>query len=139
MATTLTRVVRFTARHRYHRPDWPESRNRATFGPCAEAPGHAHDYRCAVTVSGPVDTETGMIIDLAVLDRLLEEEVRVPFHGKHLNLDVPAFGYGREIPTGEAIARYVFERLADRLPDPVSLERVRIQEDATLYAECTGL
>ena len=139
MPTALTRVVRFTAHHHYHRPDWTEERNRAVFGACAEAPGHPHDYLCAVTVVGPVSAETGMIMDLGGLDALLQEEVVLPFHGKHLNRDVPAFAYGRRIPTGEVVARYVFERLAARLPPPVRLERVRIQEDATLFAECTGL
>jgi 6-pyruvoyltetrahydropterin/6-carboxytetrahydropterin synthase len=139
MSTALIRVVRFTAHHHYHRPEWTEERNRAVFGATALAPGHPHDYLCAVTVSGPVSEETGMIMDLGALDGLLEEEVVRPFHGKHLNRDVPAFAYGRRIPTCEALAQYVFERLAGRLPPPVRLERVRIQEDETLYAECTGL
>jgi 6-pyruvoyltetrahydropterin/6-carboxytetrahydropterin synthase len=83
--------------------------------------------------------DTGMIIDLALLDRLLQEEVLKPFGGKHLNLDVPAFAYGRTLPTCEALAAYLFPRLAARLPQGVALERVRIMEDPTLYADCTGI
>ncbi|MGH7701846.1 MAG: 6-carboxytetrahydropterin synthase [Gemmatimonadales bacterium] len=139
MSVTLTRTVRFTARHRYFRPEWPEAKNRSAFGACTEPPGHAHDYRCAATVSGPVDPETGMIVDLALLDRILEEEVVLPLHGKHFNLDLPAFAYGQSIPTGEAVAEYLFRRIAARLPAPVRLERVRVQEDEALYAECNGI
>jgi hypothetical protein len=51
---------------------------------------------------------------------------------------VPAFAYGRTLPTCEAIAAHLFPRIAARLPAPVVLERVRVLEDPTLYADCTG-
>jgi 6-pyruvoyltetrahydropterin/6-carboxytetrahydropterin synthase len=138
MPASLTRVVRFHASHRYYRPDWTESRNREVFGALADPPGHAHDYRCAVTVRGQVD-QTGMLLDLALLDRILEEEVLEPLAGKHLNQHIAAFAYGRTLPTCEALAAYLFPRIAPRLPANVHLERVRIMEDSTLYADCTGV
>jgi 6-pyruvoyltetrahydropterin/6-carboxytetrahydropterin synthase len=138
MAASLTRTVGFHAVHRYFRADWSEARNREVFGPLADPPGHGHDYQCAVTVAGRLD-ETGMIVDLALLDRILQEEVLTPFAGKYFNLDVPAFASGRPLPTCEAIAAYLFRRIAARLPNGVALERVRIAEDPTLYADCTGI
>jgi 6-pyruvoyltetrahydropterin/6-carboxytetrahydropterin synthase len=135
---SLTRTVAFHALHRLYRPEWSDARNREVFGSVSDAPGHGHDYRCAVTVQGRLD-ETGMIIDLALLDRMLQDEVLDPFAGKHLNLDVPAFAYGKTLPTCEAIAAYVFRRIAPRLPADIVLERVRIMEDPSLYADCTGL
>jgi 6-pyruvoyltetrahydropterin/6-carboxytetrahydropterin synthase len=139
MAISLTRVVGFHAVHRFFRPDWTEAQNREAFGPLSDPPGHAHDYRCAVTVRGPIQDSLGMVLDLTLLDRLLQDEVVGPFEGRHLNLDVPAFAYGRMLPTCEAIAAYVYPRLSARLPEGVELERVRIMEDSTLYADCTGL
>jgi 6-pyruvoyltetrahydropterin/6-carboxytetrahydropterin synthase len=136
---SLTRTVGFRASHRLFRPDWSEVRNRETFGPVSDPPGHAHDYLCAVTVRGPVDRAMGMVMDLGELDRILRDEVIGPLDGKHLNLDVPAFGPGGTLPTCEAIAAHLYARIAARLPTGVALERVRIQEDPTLYADCTGL
>lgn len=138
MAASLTRTVGFRALHRFYRPEWSEARNREVFGPLSDPPGHGHDYQCAVTVGGPLD-ETGMILDLALLDRILSEEVLRPFAGKHLNLDVPDFAYGRTLPTCEALAAYLFPRITARLPAGVVLERVRVKEDPTLYADCTGI
>jgi 6-pyruvoyltetrahydropterin/6-carboxytetrahydropterin synthase len=135
---SLTRTVSFHALHRFYRPEWSETRNREVFGALSDPPGHGHDYQCGVTVGGPLD-EMGMILDLTLLDRILSEEVVKPFAGKHFNLDVPAFAYGRTLPTCEAIAAHVFRRIAARLPAGVVLERVRIKEDPTLYADCTGL
>jgi 6-pyruvoyltetrahydropterin/6-carboxytetrahydropterin synthase len=139
MAVSLSRVLGFRASHRFFRPDWSDTRNRETFGPLTDAPGHAHDYQCIVTVAGPIEASRGMVMDLVELDRILHEEVAVPFDGKHLTLDVPEFAFGRTLPTCEAIAAHVFPRVASRLPTGVRLERVRILEDPTLYADCTGL
>ena len=138
MPVSLTRSVRFSAQHRYFRPEWPEAKNRERFGTLADPPGHAHEYRCAATVSGPVEHETGMIMDLGALDRILQETVLTPLEGHHFNLDVPAFAYGRLIPTAEEVATYLFGQIAARLPRGVRLECVRVEEDPTLYAECTG-
>jgi len=139
MSTSLSRVVGFRAHHRFFRPDWSEAQNRDTFGPLSEAPGHAHNYQCVVTVSGPLEPLRGMVMDLVALDRILQEEVVGRFDGRHLNLDVPEFAYGRTLPTCEAIAAHVYRRVAARLPADVALDRVRVLEDPTLYADCTGL
>jgi 6-pyruvoyltetrahydropterin/6-carboxytetrahydropterin synthase len=139
MAASLTRTVTFHALHRYYKPEWSEARNREVFGALADPPGHGHDYQCAVTVRGPLDQSTGMIMDLSSLDRIIQEEVLTPLAGKHVNLDIPLFAYGKMLPTCEAIAAYLYPRIAARLTDGVALERVRIAEDPTLYADCTGL
>ncbi len=137
MRLSLTRTVGFRATHRYFKPEWSPEENRTRFGLASEEPGHPHDYTCGVTLSGPPDPVTGMIIDLGVLDRVLTEVVVTPFDGRDINHDVPEFGYGKELPTCEALAQYYFERIAARLPAGVELERVMVAEDARLSAECT--
>ena len=134
----LTRTVTFRATHRYFRPDWSPERNTEAFGECAVAPGHDHQYQCQITVMGPVSTQTGMIVDLPLLDRLLAEEVLARFDRRHINQDVPEFAYGRAIPTGEALAVFLWKRLSARLPGGVRLDSVRVQEDPSLYAEYRG-
>lgn len=137
MPTSLTRVTGFRARHHLWMPAWSEEENRTAFGVLSEP--HPHDYRCSITVSGPMDPESGMICDLTELDQILDEEIRGPFEGRHINLDHPAFATGRPIPTCEALARYLFGRVAHRLPEGIRLDRLQVAEDATLSAECTGL
>ncbi|HSE53462.1 MAG TPA: 6-carboxytetrahydropterin synthase [Gemmatimonadales bacterium] len=138
MPVSLTRSLGFRATHRYFKPEWSEETNRSRFGWTAEEPGHAHDYRCSVTVTGPLDPVTDMILDLPGLDRILAEEVTARLDGRHLNLDLPEFAYGRTLPSCEALARYLFQRIAPRLPSGVTLARVRVAEDASLHADCTG-
>jgi len=132
---TLTRTVWFSASHRYFRPDWSAERNAETFGACAREHGHGHTYQCRVTVKGAPDPETGMVINLAELDTVLHEEVVARFDHRHLNLDVPAYAYGRTVPTGEMLCLDIWHRVAARLPAGCALDCVRVQEEPNLYAE----
>jgi 6-pyruvoyltetrahydropterin/6-carboxytetrahydropterin synthase len=133
--TSLTRRVHFAAAHRYRRPAWDDATNAATFGLCARPNYHGHSYVCDVSVSGPVLRDTGMLIDLGLLDTVLHEEVRERFDHRNINLDVPEFNETDGlVPTGEELARFIAERVQARLPDPVRVTRVTVAEDATLSA-----
>jgi 6-pyruvoyltetrahydropterin/6-carboxytetrahydropterin synthase len=137
MAVSLTRTVGFHAWHRYWRPDWTPEQNHAAFGALADLPGHDHHYRCAVTVTGPMDPAMAAVIDLPLLDRILNDEVVRSLDGKHIDQELPDFAPGRTLPTCEALARWLFARIARRLPAGVTLARVRVAEDDTLHADCT--
>lgn len=131
---SLTRRVSFSAAHRYRKPEWDDARNEAVFGACARPNYHGHTYTCDVTVSGPIDPETGMLVDLGALDRALATEVVDRFDHRNINLDVPEFAEGRLIPTSEALARFILERVQVALGAGVRVAEVRVAEDATLYA-----
>lgn len=133
----LTRCVRFSAAHRYHRPEWSEARNRETFGPCANPHGHGHDYVLEATVRGEVDPVTGFSSNLAELDRVLREEVVEPLDHQHLNHVVPEFADGGRVPTSENILLLIWERLSRRLA-PGQLVRLRLYEGADLFVDYHG-
>jgi 6-pyruvoyltetrahydropterin/6-carboxytetrahydropterin synthase len=132
----LTRAVEFPAGHRYHRPDWDASRNDAAFGKCARPAGHGHNYRVEVSVQGDIDPDTGMVVNLPVLDRILADTVVGPMDHAFLN-ELPEFAGGL-IPTTENLARVVWSRVSDRLPHDCTILRVRVQEDRDLWAEYAG-
>jgi 6-pyruvoyltetrahydropterin/6-carboxytetrahydropterin synthase len=134
MPFRLTRRVSFAAAHRYRRPDWSEERNAQTFGACARPNYHGHSYTCDVTVRGDVDPATGMLVDLAVLDRVLDAEVRQRFDHRNINLEVPEFADGQLIPTGEELARFICQRVQTALGAAALVERVTVAEDSTLSA-----
>lgn len=138
MALSVTRTVSFRATHRMVQAQLNESENRARYGWTADAPGHEHDYSCAITVSGAPDPATGAVVDLALLDRILVQEVIGPLDGRHLNDVVPPFAEGRALATCEALAQWLYPRIAARIPAGTHLERVRVAEDPTLHADCTG-
>ena len=134
----LTREVRFSAAHRYFRPEWSEERNRATFGPCANPHGHGHLYRLEVTVAGAVAPETGFAVDLAELDGLLRREVVDVLDHQFINHVVPEFGPGRSIPTTENLLVWLWPRVEGALPEGARLQRMLLREDDGLFAEYFG-
>ncbi len=139
MATVqLTRVVSFAAAHRYYRPEWSSEQNVEAFGKCANEHGHGHSYECHITVSGQPDRDTSMVMDLSEFDAILREEVMERLDHRHINYDVPEFAFGAQVPTSEALASYIWRRIAPRLPEGVRLTRVRVYEDPALYAEYSG-
>jgi 6-pyruvoyltetrahydropterin/6-carboxytetrahydropterin synthase len=134
----LTRVVHFSAAHRYWRNDWDEAENRRVFGACANAHGHGHNYRLEVTVGGPVDPRTGFVVDLGILDELLQRAVIEPLDHRHLNHDVAEFAAGGTIPTTENILVWLWPRIRAGLPGGTVLHRLRLREDDTLWADYFG-
>ena len=135
---SLTRRVAFAAAHRYRRPEWSDERNEVVFGLCARPHYHGHSYLCDVTVEGEIDPLTGFVADLGELDTILGEEVKTKFDHRNINLEVAEFADGRLVPTGENIARYIFDRVAARLRPGVSVVSVTVAEDQTLSATFTG-
>jgi len=134
----LTRRISFAAAHRYRLPELSDAENARRFGLCARPNYHGHTYTCDVTVRGEIDEHTGMIVDLGEVDRVLERDVRARFDHTNLNLDVPEFAEGRLMPTGENLARFIFNAVRDALTGGVAVHEVRVAEDATLSAAYRG-
>ena len=124
----LTRIVEFTATHRF--PETPEF--------AGATDDHSHRYKCAVTVKAAFDPARNGVMSLQALKSLLQREIVARFDGRHLNTDIPAFAAGKSLATGEALAVYVWERLAGELPAGVALHCVRIEESPHLYSEYRG-
>jgi 6-pyruvoyltetrahydropterin/6-carboxytetrahydropterin synthase len=135
---SLTRRVKFAAAHRYRRPDWTQEQNERVFGLCARESYHGHTYRCDVTLSGEIDPSTGFVFDLGELDRILAAEVTGRFDHRNINTDIPEFAEGRLIPTGENLARFIYETLEAQLPPTLTLADVTVHEDDTLSASYGG-
>jgi 6-pyruvoyltetrahydropterin/6-carboxytetrahydropterin synthase len=128
----LTRAYRFAAAHYYWDPARTVEENVRVFGKCANRNGHGHNYRVEVTLQGSPDPATGMLYDLAGLDRIVSEAILAPLDHRHLNLEVPFFAARQ--PTCENLALFAWETLGARLPAGL-LERVRVHESDDLSAE----
>ena len=138
MAFHLTRRVSFAAAHRYRVPDWSDERNEKVFGLCARPNYHGHSYVCEVTVRGELDETTGMVVDLARVDAVLAAEVRERFDHRNINLDVPEFADGRLVPTGENLARFIFEGVQRALGTGITVTAVTVAEDDSLRVTYDG-
>lgn len=127
-----TRRFSFSAGHRYWVEGWPAAENERVFGKLTVP--HGHNYTLDVTVRGPIDPDTGMVIDLGELKRIVGETVVDRFD--HADLNADPFFRGK-VPTTENLAVAVWELLAPKLGAD-RLWRVRVWEDPTLYVDYRG-
>jgi len=85
----LTRRERFNAAHRLFRKEWTDEKNYEVFGKCSNPNWHGHNYQLFVTIKGEVNPETGFVINLNLLSKIIREKVIEKMDHKNLNLDVP--------------------------------------------------
>jgi 6-pyruvoyltetrahydropterin/6-carboxytetrahydropterin synthase len=128
-----TRKFTFSAAHRYWREEWTADENARVFGPLTVV--HGHNYVLEVTVRGPVDSRTGMVMDLGELKRLVGEVVIARFDHADLNRD-PLFTSG-SLPTTENLVRAMWDLLEPKL-GAERFHRLRLWEDPTFHVEYFG-
>jgi 6-pyruvoyltetrahydropterin/6-carboxytetrahydropterin synthase len=131
----VTRRAEFSASHFYHNPNLTPEENRRIFGKCNNPLGHGHNYTVEVTVAGPVNPTTGMVLDLKEVKALVEQEVLQRMDHKFLNKEVPAFA--SKLPTTENIAVEIWNWLAPKLLFG-KLHQIRVYETPDLYADYYG-
>jgi 6-pyruvoyltetrahydropterin/6-carboxytetrahydropterin synthase len=128
----LTRQLEFSAAHRLHAPSLSDEENARLYGPCHRL--HGHNYVLEVTVRGPADPATGMVMDLNVLATLLDEHVFAWVDHRNLEEDVPWLE--GVITTAENVAAAVWERLAPHLAG--QLHRIRLFESQANIVDYHG-
>ena len=119
----LSRRWQIAASHRLHVDGFDAERNLSVYGKCSNPHGHGHNYTIEVTVAGPVHAVTGMVTNLADLDRFAQAEVIERFD--HQNLNTLA-EFRELVPTTENFAT-VIERIFRAYP-LATLERVHVEE-----------
>jgi 6-pyruvoyltetrahydropterin/6-carboxytetrahydropterin synthase len=115
----VSRKAHFNAAHRLHNSDWSDEKNRTVFGLCNNANYHGHNYVMYAHVTGPIDQETGYVIDLGKLKQIINEEVTSRYDHKNLNLDCDDFKTLN--PTAENIVVVIWNRIRKRLEKHLDL------------------
>lgn len=120
MKVTVSRKAHFNAAHRLYRKDWSDDKNNLVFGKCNNPNFHGHNYELVVSVTGPIDSETGYVIDMKVLKDLIKNQVEDAFDHKNLNIEVPEFKNLN--PTAENIVVVIYNKLRPHLENHLDLE-----------------
>jgi 6-pyruvoyltetrahydropterin/6-carboxytetrahydropterin synthase len=133
----ITRRERFNAAHRLYRPEWTDEKNLEVFGKCSNPNWHGHNYTLYVTVKGPVDPETGFVINLKILSEIIRIRIIDKMDHKNINLEVD-FMKGKLVST-ENIAVAIWEELETFILDQnAQLHCVRVVETENNSAEYYG-
>lgn len=134
MKATVTRRETFNAAHRLFNRNWDNHKNEQVFGKCSNPNYHGHNYTLYVSVTGEICPETGYVIDLNTLKKILQTEVLEQLDHKNLNIEVEEFKQTN--PTVENIAVFIYKKLKQHL-EAHYLVAVKLYETENNIAEIT--
>jgi 6-pyruvoyltetrahydropterin/6-carboxytetrahydropterin synthase len=123
MKAYLTRRYGFSASHRLHCDSMSPEENRKIYGKCNNPHGHGHNYALEVTVAGRVDPKTGMVCDLADLDRFIDDNIVQRFGHENLNM---LMEFQNLVPTTENLCIAIYRILRDF--HDAEIDKVRMEE-----------
>ncbi len=134
---TIIRREHFSAAHRLFLPHYSDEENLEVFGKCSNVNWHGHNYILFVTIKGEPDPETGLVIHLRHISRIIEEKVLLKVDHKNLNLEVD-FLLGK-VPTSENVAIGIWNELEDEiLKLGAQLSCIRLEQSENNIVEYFG-
>ncbi|CAH8840168.1 unnamed protein product [Trichobilharzia szidati] len=123
----LTRVESFSACHRLHSVHLNNEENVEVFQKCNNPMGHGHNYKLEVTIRGPIDQRTGMVINIADLKLIIKKNVLDLLDHKNIDEDVEYFKRNNIVSTTENLAVFIWSQLVDAIPNKL-LYKVKVWE-----------
>ena len=123
MRVTVNRKAHFNAAHRLYNNEWTDARNTSVFGKCANPNYHGHNYELIVSVTGDIHPETGFVMDMKILKKLIRVEIEDAFDHKNLNEEVPEFNSDASglNPTAENISVVIWNKLRAKIDTNLDL------------------
>jgi 6-pyruvoyltetrahydropterin/6-carboxytetrahydropterin synthase len=132
MKVAVIRKERFNAAHRLYNPAWNNKKNDLVFGKCNNPNYHGHNYILEVKVIGDIDPNTGFVISLSALKKIVRDTVIEKLDHKNLNLDIEEFKNLN--PTSENIAVVVYNLLRSKIGHEYDLF-IRLSETERNFVE----
>ena len=133
----ITRRERFNAAHKLFREEWSDEQNLEIFGKCSNPNWHGHNYELFVTIKGEINPETGFVIDLKELKRIITVYVTDVLDHKNINLDVN-FMKGKMAST-EVLAVAIFDVLEPHVQkEGAILHSIKLYETENNFLEYFG-
>tara|TARA_X000000368_G_scaffold240247_1_gene189702 strand:- start:592 stop:1002 length:411 start_codon:yes stop_codon:yes gene_type:complete len=129
----LTKIFYFNAAHQYGHKDWSPEKNWEVFGPDSKI--HGHNYTLEVMVTGKINKETGFLVDLGNLKKIVNTYVIDILD--HSQFDVEVDWFKDRQPSSENLVKFMWEQIQPRLDD-VKLHRIRLRETPTIFTDYYG-
>jgi len=133
----ITRRERFNAAHRLFLPNYSDEKNLEVFGKCSNPNWHGHNYDLYVTIKGEVNPDTGFLVNLKDLSKIINQFVIEKLDHKNINLDVD-FMKGKLAST-ENLAIAIWEQLDKHIQQlNAQLYNVKLYESENNFVEYMG-
>jgi 6-pyruvoyltetrahydropterin/6-carboxytetrahydropterin synthase len=134
----LTRRERFSAAHRLFQKNLSEEENFDLYGQCANPNWHGHNYVLWVTIKGEVKKDTGYVVDMKSISKIIKKNVIEKLDHKNVNLEVEFMK--DQIASTENLAIGIWNELEKEISElGVKLHSVKLQETENNSVEYYGV
>ena len=130
----ITKQYKFCAAHKYWKEEWSKEENKNVFG--KDIYIHGHNYLLDITISGPINKDSGFIIKLKTLNNLVEEHVISILDHSQIEKDIIWFDDRQ--PSTENIVIFIWNQISDKIQSPAKLYSIKLRETPTIYTEYFG-
>ena len=129
----LTKVFHFNAAHQYGHSDWTDEKNWEVFGPDSKI--HGHNYMLEVMVTGDIVDDTGFLVDLGNLKKIVKKNVIDILDHSLFNVEVKFFKDRQ--PSSENLVIFIWNQIQSELKG-AKLHRIRLHETPTIFTDYYG-
>ncbi len=136
----VCRKEHFNAAHRLFNPAWTKEKNCEVFGACANEHFHGHNFELIVTVKGQPNPDTGFVIDMKRLSKIIKVEIIEKLDHKNLNIEVDFLK--DKMPSCEVVVMEIWRILAPKIAEASDnaalLHRIQMYETHNNFVEYYG-
>ena len=129
----ITKKYHFCASHKYGNDHWSEEKNFEVFG--KDYNTHGHNYVLEVSITGPIDPDTGWLVDLQALKKTIHSKVINILDHSQIEKDIDWFK--NKQPSSENILIWIWDQI---IPDmrKGQLHRLRLVETHSIHTDYYG-
>ena len=129
----ITKQYKFCAAHKYWNSKCDESTNEDIFGDDIKL--HGHNYDLYVSISGPINSDSGFIINLKDLNKIVKEKVISVLD--HSIIQENSWFKDKQ-PSTENLVIFIWEQIENQIPSPARLYCIKLRETGTIFTEYYG-
>ena len=130
----LTKQYKFCAAHKYWNDNWSDQKNKKVFGEDIRI--HGHNYILSITVKGIINDDSGFIIDIKELNKVVSKHIIDIFDHSQIEKDINWFKSRQ--PSTENMVVFMWDKIVDKIPSKAILHCIKLRETPTIFSEYYG-
>ena len=97
---------------------------------------HGHNYELDITISGKPSKESGFIINISELKKIVDEHVINILDHSQIQEDIEWFKDRQ--PSTENLVIFIWNQISPYIKDKMKLYKIKLRETPTIYTEYYG-
>ena len=130
----LTKEYKFCAAHKYWNDNWTEQKNKEVFDQDIKI--HGHNYTLSITVKGQINEDSGFIINIKELNKIVSKYIIDIFDHSQIDKDIDWFK--NKQPSTENMIVFMWNEIVDKIPSKAILHCINLRETPTIFSEYYG-